>query len=218
MKISSINYGSLLSYTPRGKTQKELDSKFFRSALKEGRYVCNDTVSMPDWIAGLMKHNLKKLPFADFFQGKAVLVPVPKSAPMKDKDNTLWVPKDVAQALVSQGLGKEVISCLVRTKPVKAAHLCMMGAERPKAMEHYNSVIVQGTLSKTENIVLIDDFVTRGATFLGCANRLIEVFPECRINAFAVMRTISYSPDFKNVYSPCVGDINLHGEETFRRP
>ncbi|MCL2135703.1 MAG: phosphoribosyltransferase [Candidatus Bathyarchaeota archaeon] len=218
MKISTVNYGSLLSYTPRGKTQKEIDSKIFRHNLKAGRYVRNDTVSMPDWIADLMKRNMEKLPFADFFQSNTVLVPVPKSAPMKDKANTLWVPKDVAYALVAQGLGKEVISCLVRTKPVKTAHLGMMGAERPKAIDHYNSVTVQGTLSKTESIVLIDDFVTRGATFLGCANRLIEVFPKCKINAFAVMRTISYSPDFKNVYSPCIGTVNLCGEETFRRP
>ncbi|MDR2699264.1 MAG: phosphoribosyltransferase [Nitrososphaerota archaeon] len=172
---------------------------------------------MPDWIAGLMKHNLNRLPFADFFQPNDVLVPVPKSAPMKDKDNTLWVPKDVAQALVVQGLGKEVISCLIRTKPVKTAHLCE-GTKRPKAIDHYDSITVQGTLYKTERIVLIDDFVTRGATFLGCANRLIEVFPKCKVNAFAVIRTISYSPDFKCVYSPCVGDINLCGEETFRQP
>ena len=49
---------------------------------------------------------------------------------------------------------------------------------RPTAEQHYESISVQGILSEPEEILLVDDVVTRGVTLLGCANRLADAFPK----------------------------------------
>ena len=78
---------------------------------------------------------------------------------------------------------------------------------------------VRRRLSKPDEIVLIDDIVTRGATLLGPANRLADVFPQTRIRAFAAMRTISNPDEFNELYDPCVGTIELRESgDTLRRP
>jgi len=132
--------------------------------------------------------------------------------------NTLWVPERIATALVSVGIGKQVASCLIRSKAVPKAALSSP-SERPTAEQHYESITVQGILSKPDEIVLIDDVVTRGAALIGCANRLADAFPQCHMRAFAAMRTISNPNEFENVYSPCIGAIDLYETgDTFRRP
>lgn len=79
---------------------------------------------------------------------------------------------------------------------------------------------VQGSLNSASDIVLIDDIVTRGATLLGAANRLHDVFPAARIRAFAAMRTSSDPSEFRALYEPCVGTITYREEQgdTMRRP
>jgi hypothetical protein len=86
-------------------------------------------------------------------------------------------------------------------------------------VDHYKTISVQGLLSKTDDVVLVDDFVTRGAAFMGCANLLMDVFPDCRVKGFAGIRTISNSYEFRKVYDPLVGTIELlENGETRRRP
>jgi len=66
---------------------------------------------------------------------------------------------------------------------------------------------VQGKLSEPEEIVVVDDIVTRGATLLGAASRLRDSFPHARIVGFAAMRTVSNPDEFEGEYSPCSGSI-----------
>jgi gamma-glutamylcysteine synthetase len=77
---------------------------------------------------------------------------------------------------------------------------------------------VQKSFSDAEEIVLVDDVVTRGATLLGAANRLTEAFPNVRIRAFAAMRTMTPPLVFRAINDPCIGTIELRGIDTFRRP
>lgn len=134
------------------------------------------------------------------------------------KPDTLWVPERIANALAKAGFGKQVASCLIRTKAVQKAALSSP-SERLTAAQHYESMSVQGILSKPDEILLIDDIVTRGATLLGAANRLADAFPQSHIRAFAAMRTISNQHEFENVYAPCIGTIDLYETgDTFRRP
>ena len=51
-------------------------------------------------------------------------------------------------------------------------------------------------LSNPDEIILIDDVITRGATLLGAANLLADDFPETPIRAFVAMRTISNPDEF----------------------
>jgi len=217
MDLSQLEIGALLTYSPRGTTPKAIHSKGVMQALKRDQIVGNPpSILMSEWIAEKVKQKMAELPFASFFQPNTILVPVPKSSLMQP--NTLWVPERIATALVSVGIGKQVASCLIRSKAVPKAALSSP-SERPTAQQHYESITVQGILFKPDEIVLIDDVITRGATLLGCANRLADAFPQCRIRAFAAMRTISNSNEFENVYSPCIGTIDLYASgDTFRRP
>jgi len=67
-------------------------------------------------------------------------------------------------------------------------------------------------------ILLIDDVVTRGATLLAAASRLVEAWPGIEVCAFAVVRTISNPSKFDAIYAPVVGTIAFDGEQTRRRP
>jgi len=185
-------------------------------ALKKDGFVGDPPILMSQWVAQTIQRNRTTLPFASFFQPNTILVPTPKSSLMQP--NTLWVPERIATALVRMGLGKEVVSCLVRDKPVPKAALSVPN-ERSTTVEHYESMRVQGRLSRPDEIVLVDDVVTRGATLLGAANRLADVFPQTRIRAFAAMRTISNQDEFDKLYVPCVGTIELRESgDTLRRP
>jgi len=216
MNLSQLEFGALLAYAPRGSTQRALHSKNVMQALKRDQFVGEPPILMSEWIARTVKQKMAELPFASFFQPNTILVPVPKSSLMQP--DTLWVPERIATALVAAGIGKQVASLLIRTKAVSKAALSSP-SERPTAEQHYESITVQGTLSKPDELVLVDDVITRGATLLGCANRLVDAFLHCRIRAFVVMRTISNPTEFESVYSPCIGTINLCDTgDTFRRP
>ena len=217
MNLFHLEFGALLTYSPRGTTPSAIHSKGVMQALKRDQYVGNPpTILMSEWVAGKLQQKMAELPFAFFFHPNSILVPVPKSSLMQP--NTLWVPERIANALVSVGIGEQVASCLIRAKAVPKAALSSP-SERPTAEQHYESISVQGSLRKPDEIVLIDDIVTRGATLIGCANRLTDAFPQCHIRAFAAMRTISNPNEFDSVYSPCIGTIDLYETgDTFRRP
>ena len=216
MNLSQLEFGALLTYTPRGDTQKALHSNDVMIFLKRDQFVGKPPILMSEFIAKNVKQELANLPFNHFFSPNTILVPAPKSSLMQP--DTLWVPERIAKALVAEGIGRQVVPCLTRSKHVTKAASCRSSG-RPTAEQHYDSLIVQGALSKPEEIVIIDDIVTRGATLLGCANRLADAFPECKIKAFVAMRTISNSGEFQSVYLPCIGNITLSTSgQTFRRP
>lgn len=105
------------------------------------------------------------------------------------------VPERLAIALVNIGLGEKVSSCLERAKPLRKSHTSS-NANRPKAHEHYETMAVQKELSEPDEILLIDDFITRGSTFIGAANRLRDAFPNANIRAFAGIKTITNPEKF----------------------
>jgi hypothetical protein len=216
MQLSQLKFGALLSYAPRGDSPEILHSKDVMIALKKDGFVGQPPILMSQWVAQTIQRDRTTLPFASFFQPNTILVPTPKSSLMQP--NTLWVPERIAAALVKIGLGREVVASLVRINPVRKA-ASSAPSERPIAVDHYESMIVQGRLSNPEEIVLVDDVVTRGASLLGAANRLADVFPKAHIRAFAAMRTISNPLEFEKVHDPCVGTIELRDSgDTLRRP
>ena len=212
MKLSEIEFASLLTYSPWGTTEIEFRSKTTKTNLKTDVRLETEQILMSEYIARGIKKNLEQLPFADFFKANPILIPTPTSS-LTQKD-TLWVPERLATALVNNGLGKDVKSCLQRTTPLRKSHTSS-SANRPKAFEHYNSMSVQKTLVEPDEILLIDDIITRGATLLGAANKLADAFPKANIRAFAAMRTISRPENFSKIFDPCRGKIELVGEDTY---
>ena len=221
MRLSELEYGSLLSYTPRGDSTESRLSRNLMIFVKRDLYVRaaadpDSPIPMSQWMAETIRQHRATLPFASFFQSNTILIPTPKSSLMQP--GTLWVPERIATALVKLGIGKEVVSCLIRVKPVRKA-ASSAAEQRPVSSEHYESMEVQGRLSEPDEIVLIDDIVTRGATLLGAANRLADAFPKAHIRAFAAMRTISDPSQFEKSYDPCIGTIMLRASgDTLRRP
>jgi len=210
MKISEIEFGTMLTYSPWGDTEEEFRSKTWKANLKTDAVREKEQITMSEYIARGIKKNLEKLPFADFFKVNPVLVPTPSSS--LTKANTLWVPQRLAIALVNNGLGKKVSSCLQRTTPLGQSHK-KLNADRPKPHEHYNSMSVQKELSEPDEILLIDDIITKGSTLLGAANKLADAYPKANIRAFTAMKTISRSRDFRKIYDPCIGKIKLRGDD-----
>jgi predicted amidophosphoribosyltransferase len=182
--------------------------------LKSEGSMGNPPQFMSQIVAEKIKKDINQLPFKHFFSSDVFLVPVPKSSLIQT--NTLWVPEKIANALSKQGLG-DCYPCLKRIKPVQKAAFAAP-ANRPKAIDHYNSIECKPLVHRPKEIVLIDDVITRGCTLLGCASRLNKVFPDIPIKGFAVLRTMSNPIDLNEITDPCVGKITLSQGETLRKP
>lgn len=213
MNISEIQFGSLLTYTPRGNHTEHYKSRTVMRNLKNDEVLQSGNL-MSTSIAQTIQRNLKKYPFSDYFSEKTMLVPTPTSSLIK-RDG-LWVPQRITSALANVGLGINE-ECLIRETPLPRSSTSL-ASDRPKAIQHYNSIRVRESLLEPQDIVLVDDVITRGATVLGAVNRLAEVFPKAKIRVFAVMRTISNFLEFSNIIEPCVGTVSLIGLDSFRNP
>jgi len=219
MRLTELEFGSLLTYTPRGSSDKAINSRNVMLALKQEGFVEDSTGKtklMSKWVAEKIQQKRQELPFTHFFQDNTVLVPIPKSSLIKQ--GSLWVPERIASALLEAGLGERVQKLITRVRPVQKA-ATSLPENRPWPRDHFNSLRVLETLKQPDEILLVDDVVTRGATLMGAANRLLESFPEATIRAFAVMRTISNSNQFEKLNDPCIGKITLRSfGDTLRRP
>jgi predicted amidophosphoribosyltransferase len=149
-----------------------------------------------------------------FFGEETTLVPIPKSS--LTNNHSLWVPEKIAKALEKQGLGY-YYPCLQRHNAVpKSAY--SKSEDRPKAIDHYNTIKFIPQIKQPKKIILIEDVITRGATMIGCASIIKQKFPSINIKGFAALRTISKPEDFKDINEPCIGKITLKNNTTIRIP
>jgi len=194
-----------------------LKSKQVMLALKRDKVIASSPrILMSQYIANLLKKKKDTLPFSSYFDGDAILVPVPKSSLMTPY--TLWVPKRIASAIVRVGLAKGVLTCLSRVESLPKA-ATSPAKDRPLAKDHYRTIRVQESLCQPSKIILIDDIVTRGATLLGAANCLADFFSNTPIYGFAAIRTTSNPNEFTKIYDPCIGTIMLRDQgDTLRIP
>jgi len=81
---------------------------------------------------------LRDADFADFFTPASTLVPVPPSAPARTPD-TLWPGLSIAEALLRQGLGRDLQKLLVRTVRGPKAHE-QSATDRPRIDELVDSL------------------------------------------------------------------------------
>jgi hypothetical protein len=215
LSLSKLEFGSLFTYSPRGLSASERQSKIMMMAIKNDLHLSKPSIAVSEFISDNIKSKMKTLPFSYFFETNPILVPVPKSTLMRL--GTLWVPHRIALALHQKGLGKAVENLLLRRTPLHKS-ATSTPQNRPKATDHYNSLDVQKRLSEPREILLVDDIVTRDATLLGAADRLTATFPGVHIRAFAAMRTISPPDIFNKIIDPSNGEITLIGQDTYRRP
>jgi hypothetical protein len=144
-------------------------------------------------------------PLDGFFESAAVLIPMPGAA--LSKANTVSPTRSICMALLDAGLGARVVSCLRRTETIPKSAFAAPG-ERPGAIRHYDTLAVEMPLHEPDptTILLVDDVVTRGATAMGAAGRLLERFPNASVKLFAIARTDVLDHAF---YDPLVGAITM---------
>ena len=73
MRLNEIEFGSLLSYSPRGDSEEIRHSKDVRTFLKADRFVENPDsgsppILMSEWIAQMIERNKVDLPSVDSFK------------------------------------------------------------------------------------------------------------------------------------------------------
>jgi len=208
MKISQVEFCSLFSYCPHSTTVEAEHARNYTYALKNDRSPTQiDPFLMPEYIADKLQQIITVYPFNMLFKHNTILVPVPGHSLMKE--NSLWVPKRIATVLESRGWGR-VFPYLYRCEPSRQSSKCLP-QDRPDPQEHYDSIAIrERDLSEPEEILLIDDVIAQGATVMGCANRLNDLFPKCNIRAFAAVRVISQPDSFKKFYAPYMGVVALY--------
>jgi len=218
MRLNRLEFGSLLSYCPRRGDSAEIQlSRRIMLSLKNDSFVEEPPVLMSDWISNTMDQRRAELPFGHIFQSNPILVPLPRSS--LSQPDSLWVPNRIATALVKKRFGARVLPCLTRTRAVRKSAFSLAD-QRPRPTEHFESLAVQGNLGSTEDVVIVDDIITRGHTMIGAANKLVEAFPSARIQAFAAMRTVSDWAGFSHIYDPRIGSIEYREDtdDCLRRP
>ncbi|MDE0089811.1 MAG: hypothetical protein OXP12_00380 [Thaumarchaeota archaeon] len=99
-------------------------------------------------------------------------------------------------------------TCLSRKEPVPPSSQSSP-SERVKAKTHCETMEMKRMIVEPKKILLVDDVVTRGSTFLGAACRVSEVYPEAEVKAFAPIRTVSRLRDFTGMETPEHGLIEL---------
>lgn len=152
-------------------------------------------------------------PVCQAVPANSVLVPVPRSTPVREGD--LWPAFQIAEVLVSAGIGILVLPLLVRDEPVRRSTGARNIADREPPIRHYatiSTVISRiGLLDPSAHYVLVDDVVTTGSTLIACASHLTSLAPEATIAAFAVARaerTRAFA-EAKEMFSPTVQTIYL---------
>ncbi len=218
--VSKLNYCSLLSYCPHSTTQEGEKAKKVMRAIKNDWHLgCRrfGEILASECIAKILKTDWGTF-FRDFFGEDRILIPVPRSSPIQR--GALWPSFRIAQAMEQQSLGR-VRNLIERMRPVPKSSLAPPD-QRPTPTNHYESMAVTSKLSISPQtkIILVDDIITRGHTFMGAAWCLKKVFPEAEIRAFAAMRTVSNEMEFKGVIDPVRGQITYRPEfdDCIRRP
>jgi hypothetical protein len=151
-----------------------------------------------------------------FLGPDVVLVPAPRSAPIRDV-TTLWPAQRICTQLVAGKLGREVLPCITRTMAVPKSAFAASG-ERPDASRHYETMAVEVGLMRGARIAVVDDIITKGATLLAAASRVQEAFPEAEVRAFALLRTMGLVEEVEKILDPCRGTITLARGEVVRDP
>ena len=117
MIISKVDFGSLLTYSPRGKSTPERNSKDITIRLKNDQYITKEDppILMSDFISKLISQNKYTLPFSNFFNNNTTLIPIPNSSLMElpipnsplPNPKPLWVLNVWQNHLFIKDLGKK---------------------------------------------------------------------------------------------------------------
>lgn len=209
--LSEIRFGAFLQYSPRGESDTSRKSRSWRDNVKR---------DLPGAIARVVDELLRREEARELrdelFVDGVVLVPTPRSAPLRP--GALWPGRRICEELRTKGLGKAVLACLERKTAVQKSAFAARG-ERPTPLTHFESLRATGELLPASRLLLVDDFVTKGATLLAAASLLKATYPRADVTCFALVRTMGFVSEVDRIVAPCVGTIRLSsGGDATRDP
>lgn len=207
--LSEVRFSALLQYAPQGQSEA---SQASREAVV---WIKRDTPAYVERIGVRCAECAAEGRFADLFGPDVVLVPIPRSEPLRS--GTLWPALRIAEELLRRGLGAEVRPMLVRREATVKSALQRSAGSRPGPLDHVRTIAVNSLPLGIRRVVLVDDVVTRGATLLGCASVLAQASPSLEVRCFAAVRTMS-DQEIETMLSPVCGKITLSGERLHRHP
>jgi predicted amidophosphoribosyltransferase len=209
--IPRLTFASCYVYSPAGSGRVSQHSRLLRELLKEAdeRFIDKYALRVRQQVDG------GSAALSGFIEAEDILVPVPGSAARSAE--RAWVAGQLAQALVSKGLGRVAWPGLRRVCSVRKSAYALVGA-RPSVHRHYESFSFMKPRWEPHSIVLVDDIVTKGRTLLAAAARIQDALPRARIKAFALMRTRGLECDVATLLEPCRGEINWRGGDARRDP
>jgi predicted amidophosphoribosyltransferase len=208
--LRSVPFAACYIYSPLGAGPLSQRSRLLRSLLKS-----RDLRFLSIYAERVHREVLAQPCLAEFFAAAPVLVPVPGSSPRSRGRGS--VTEALAAALYAQGLGSAVWPGLHRASAVPKSATCP-ACKRPTTAVHYESFEVESTTPVSAELLLVDDVVTKGRTLLAAATRLQEAFPNARIRAFALLRTMGMVAGVEQLIAPCVGQIRWRAGDAQRSP
>lgn len=197
--LDSVDYASLLQYSPRGTSGTCKNSRKIKDTIKAGRIdVYRNRISV------IINENKEML--APFLNEGVTLVPAPRSSPIQE--GALWPALEICKLLSSLNLGVTA-ACLLRREAIRKSSLCFNADERPSITEQFKSMAVANYVP-TENITLIDDVLTLGRTSIAGASRLAEKFPNANMRVFSLIRTNGFVHDIESILDVKTGIITYN--------
>lgn len=199
---SDLVYGAFLQYSPRGESEVSVRSRQWRDAFKRAQ-----THHIARFAERLAREPQAETLRDRLFGDDVIAIPVPRSAPRTPGGS--WPSLVIAEALKSCALIRRVAACLDRRQAVQKSAYAPVG-ERPDPTTHADSLVAELKLDLAgERLLLVDDFVTRGSTFAGCAIALQRQHSGLQLAAFAAIRTMGLQPEVDRIIEPVVGTIRV---------
>ena len=212
---SNLAFVSLLQYAPRGTSPVSQASRTVTYKVKTDGFMGSTRVIAH--AARRVAEHLRRYPFLqDCFGSDVILVPIPRSSPRRT--GFLWPAERICACLLAEGLGRELVRCLERTRPVQRASVAATG-QRPNPPDHYDSTRVRSPRPHVnpEQITLVDDVITRGSSFVGIVPRIHEAYPDATVRCFALIRTMS-TGEVHAIFAPITGIITYRDGLLLRQP
>jgi predicted amidophosphoribosyltransferase len=211
-RLPALDFASCYLYLPCGTRTAAVRSRRLCALVKAG-----DPRTIARYAVKVERQVTCTPALSRFFGSIDLIVPVPGSTP--EPAGRPSVTSRLAAALVDQGLAREAWTALRRSGAVRKSATAAAGA-RPTVAKHYETILADRGADRGDpaDIILVDDVVTKGRTLLAAAMRLREVFPNSRIRAFALFRTMGFDAELDHVAEPCVGEIIWRDGDAHRLP
>jgi hypothetical protein len=215
LRLSDVQFGAFLAYSPRGQTDISRQSRVVCHRIKGDGPGFAPNERMIDYAVRRLREESPEV-LREILSPDAVLVPMPRSSPLKDK-NALWPSRRIAETLVANGFGSRILVAIERATGVAKSAFAARG-ERPSLLEHLYSLRAVPALERPSRLVLVDDVVTKGATFLAAAAHVEDAFRGVPLRCFALVRTMGLVPEVERIDDPVVGWIRFRNDDADRKP